>query len=148
MLKGTYLLLARLETKAALTVGRLGTFAFPRGWYAYAGSAMGPGGIPARLAHHCRSEKRTHWHIDYLLAYSTVEAYWYVEATERLECAWAAALSELPAARLLVPRFGASDCRCPGHLVYLPCRPLDREIERALASASPNVRTPPAKGPL
>ena len=57
-----------------------------------------------------------------------------------------ARLSELPGARLLVPRFGASDCRCPGHLVYLPRRPLDREIERALASASPNVRTPPVKG--
>jgi Uri superfamily endonuclease len=145
MPKGTYLLLARLEEEVTVTVGRLGTFVFPAGWYAYAGSALGPGGIPARLARHWRSQKRAHWHIDYLLAHGTPEASWYVETVERLECRWAAAVRTLPGARLLVPRFGASDCRCPGHLAYLPRRPPDREIAEALASASPGGSDPPGR---
>ncbi len=42
--RGSYLLVARLAYPAEIAVGRLGTSLFPAGWYAYAGSALGPGG--------------------------------------------------------------------------------------------------------
>ena len=44
-------------------------------------------------------------------------AAWVVAGTERLECRFAAVLGETLE---LVPRFGATDCRCPGHLFYAP----------------------------
>jgi Uri superfamily endonuclease len=133
--RGSYLLIARLETAAEIAVGRLGTFVFAAGWYAYAGSALGPGGLRARLERHRRADKRLHWHIDYLLQESVVEAGWYLASVDRLECAWAAALAGLSGHRQIPPRFGASDCRCPGHLVYCPVRPLDQQIVDALQAA-------------
>jgi Uri superfamily endonuclease len=130
--RGSYLLVARLASPAEIAVGRLGTFRFPAGWYAYAGSALGPGGLRARLARHGRADKRLHWHIDYLLQMSVVEAAWYLASEDKLECAWAAALASIPGHRQWPPRFGASDCRCLGHLVYCPHRPTDRQIAEAL----------------
>lgn len=117
---GSYLLLLDLDTTARLTVGRLGTFEFPAGRYAYAGSARGPGGLRARVARHIRAEKRLHWHIDYLAARAPIVAVWYVESGKRLECLWAARLSDLPGASLPVDGFGSSDCRCQSHLIRLP----------------------------
>ena len=35
-----------------------------------------------------------------------------------LECAWAQYLLARPDLRVIVPRFGASDCNCTTHLVY------------------------------
>ena len=135
--KGTYLLLARLERPLEIQVGRLGTFAFATGWYAYAGSALGPGGLQARLARHARSDKRLHWHVDYLLQHAALEATWRTACPERLECDWATALQELPGARIAVTGFGASDCRCAAHLVFFPQRPTAEQITAALERRSP-----------
>ncbi len=114
---GSYCLVVWLETDANMTIGRLGTFDFPAGIYLYFGSALGPGGVAARVARHRRVEKRCHWHIDYLLEQAAIVEVWTVLSNERLECRWAAAARCQPGAGIAVPRFGASDCRCPGHLV-------------------------------
>lgn len=135
--KGTYLLLIQMSQPTKLTVGRLGAFCFQGGWYAYAGSALGPGGLRARLARHARMQKRIHWHIDYLLESAQLMQSWQIACPARLECEWAAALARLAHAQIAVYRFGASDCRCPGHLVYWPTRPESRQIEAALRTASP-----------
>ena len=140
--RGTYLLWIRLDQPAPITVGRLGTFPFPAGWYAYAGSALGPGGLEARLARHLqarrgRAKKRLHWHIDYLLQHAHVAQVWQIISPARLECAWASAIRALPGAETPVPGFGASDCRCSAHLVYLMDRPGDRLIAEALRGISP-----------
>ncbi len=129
--RGAYVLLIRLDAPVELRVGRLGTFAFAAGWYAYVGSALGPGGLQARLRRHLRAEKRVHWHVDYLLTRGKVECIWQVATDERLECAWARALQGI-GGQVFPPRFGASDCRCPGHLIYFTCRPAYEAIERAL----------------
>jgi Uri superfamily endonuclease len=121
----------------SLIVGRLGTCSLPAGWYTYAGSALGPGGLEARLARHLRAEKRLHWHIDYLLQHGRVETIWQIPSPARLECAWAAAIRALPGAETPVPGFGASDCRCSAHLVHFSDRPGDRWIAAALHSISP-----------
>lgn len=139
--RGTYLLVANMPQSMAISIGRLGTFAFPTGWYVYAGSALGFGGLPARIARHRRQDKHLHWHIDYLLAHSVLVASWEIRSTDRLECAWAAAMSCLPDAVLAVPGFGASDCGCPGHLIHFPHCPVHHLIEKALCAASPGQDT-------
>jgi Uri superfamily endonuclease len=138
--KGTYILLAHLDADTDIQIGRLGTFIFLSGWYAYAGSALGPGGLRARLARHQRPNKRLHWHIDYVLSYSTLESIWQIASQARLECAWASALQTLPGARVLVPGFGSSDCRCVSHLVYYPHHPPAGHVMEALVSATPDGR--------
>lgn len=132
MEKGSYLLGISLDESVALTVGRLGRFAFPSGYYVYVGSARGPGGLSARLARHRRREKRLQWHVDYLLARARLVEVWTVVSDQRLECAWAQAVMGLTGAQVPVPRFGASDCRCLAHLVYFPQPPEAARITATL----------------
>ena len=63
---GTYVLILRVFRPASVRVGRLGRFHFPAGWYAYVGSARGPGGLAARISRHLRSPKPSRWHVDHL----------------------------------------------------------------------------------
>jgi Uri superfamily endonuclease len=123
---GTYALLIRLERERILTIGRLGTFALAPGWYVYLGSALG--GLEARLARHRRREKRLHWHIDYLLAQAELVEVWWAASNERQECRWAQAALSLPSASVPIRRFGASDCRCPAHLVACTDRPHRQDL--------------------
>ena len=124
MQPGTYILVLKLEHPLRLRIGALGKFEFPAGYYLYIGSALN--GLERRLERHLRREKRLHWHIDYLREHAEVIEIWYSVSAQRLECRWAAVARTLPGARLPVPRFGASDCGCPAHLVYFPTLP-DRE---------------------
>lgn len=120
---GTYILILRLSRQTTLSVGRLGEFEFPAGWYAYVGSAHGSGGLAARVARHQRASKKLHWHIDYLRCRADLTAVWCATGPARRECVWAEMLVELPGASIPVPRFGASDCRCPAHLIWFSHEP-------------------------
>jgi Uri superfamily endonuclease len=121
---GTYVLILHLPRSVEdICIGRLGWFRFPSGWYAYVGSARGPGGLATRLARHLRPLKPLHWHIDYLRARAEPVEVWYATGTQKRECAWARALSGLSGAHVLIPRFGASDCRCPAHLIHFVALP-------------------------
>lgn len=121
---GTYVLILHLPRSAEnVRIGRLGCFRFPSGWYAYVGSARGPGGLAARLARHLRSLKPLHWHVDYLRVQARPVQTWYAAGTQKRECAWARALSSLPGASIPVPRFGASDCHCLAHLIHFATLP-------------------------
>lgn len=122
-MKGSYVLVLALRQPLTLSVGRLGVFYFPAGPYAYTGSALGPGGLAARLAHHRHLSLSPRWHIDYLRLHADLCEVWSLASQERLECAWAGVLLSLPGARIIAPRFGASDCRCPAHLIHFN-RPL------------------------
>ncbi len=128
---GTYALLLRLLRPTVVGVGRLGRFHLAAGWYVYVGSALGPGGLAARVGRHLRREKRLHWHVDYLLAVAPVVAVWYAVGRERRECAWARSLAARPGAILPVRGFGASDCHCPAHLFYFAARPTRDLLSRA-----------------
>jgi len=128
--KGTYALLLRLDNACNVLIGAFGAFNFPAGWYLYLGSARGPGGLPARLTRHRRrGHKRFHWHIDYLRAVAALVEIW---SGLGEECDWVAAAAALPAAEVIVPRFGASDCHCPAHLFHYPRRPAVAELETRL----------------
>lgn len=120
--KGTYILILHLDEPAHLQIGCLGTFDFAAGWYAYVGSAFGPGGLRGRLKHHLAPVTKPHWHIDYLRAAAPVREVWYCASEIRYEHQWADMLLARPDTTIPVPRFGASDCKCASHLVYLSAR--------------------------
>ncbi len=132
--KGTYVLVTELARQESIIVGKLGSFACSRGYYVYVGSALGSGGLAARLARHQRRQKRLHWHIDYLLQHAKIIKIGSLASPTRLECEWARAISSLPRAQVLLPRFGASDCRCSAHLIYFAENPI-----RVIASLLPEI---------
>lgn len=127
---GDYVLWLALGESMPLVIGRLGAFDFPAGMYAYVGSARGPGGLAGRLKHHLTPVQRPHWHIDYLRAAARMEAVWWWAGDEPLEHRWAAALSQLSEAQVIVSRFGASDCRCSSHLYCFGRMPVPDDFAR------------------
>ena len=110
--RGAYFVLFELPDDTVVTSGRLGTRTFSAGWYAYVGSARR--GISGRVGHHLRSPKRRpRWHIDYLLPHGEPAAVVAAETDRDVECLLAGLLGS---SFDVIPRFGSSDCRCPGHL--------------------------------
>ncbi|SHJ43524.1 Uri superfamily endonuclease [Malonomonas rubra DSM 5091] len=128
---GSYLLVLYLRRRTTIQVGQLGSCSFPRGWYFYAGSAFGPGGLKARLSHHLKPVNRYHWHIDYLRSCAELRMLWYVQAVNN-EHHWSAALHNLPGGSYPLPGFGSSDCRCPSHLVHFSSRQSQRLLRTTL----------------
>ena len=110
----SYQLRIAIAKPVRLRIGRLGRFLFPAGRYVYTGSAKR--NLEARIARHLRKEKALRWHIDWLLAAPGV-AVVSVKRSGESECA----LNRKIAGTILVPGFGASDCRegCGSHLRYL-----------------------------
>ena len=113
--KGSYVLLIRLPEDETVPTGRLGPVHFSHGYYAYTGSALG--GLQPRLDRHLRTEKKLHWHIDYLLEKARIEEIVTCHTSERMECTIARSLGERFE---LIPGFGSSDCRCRSHLFFSP----------------------------
>jgi len=111
--RGVYILFIEVARERKISVGRLGTMSFEPGFYAYVGSAMGPGGLRARISRHLRSQKRKFWHIDYLLEVSNIRKVVYVETERKLECVVA---REILKRATPIKNFGASDCGCVSHL--------------------------------
>ena len=124
---GSYALQLHLSRAYPIQVGKFARAIFPAGEYIYLGSALGPGGLRARLARHLRASGKPHWHIDYLRSVSDVYTLGYVLAdveagNQPLECTWSQALVKLPGAFIPLVGFGAGDCRsgCQAHLVGFP----------------------------
>ncbi len=118
-LPGTYVLLLYLLQDEKLVIGMLGERLFPTGNYAYIGSAHGPGGLAGRIWRHVRprEQKPSHWHIDHFLQAAEIRRIWWIESEKKLECAWAQSLTH--AGFMRPPGFGATDCHCGGHLLWL-----------------------------
>ncbi|MFQ5697552.1 MAG: DUF123 domain-containing protein [Myxococcota bacterium] len=120
---GSYVLLLRSPRAREVAVGRLGRLGLRRGHYLYVGSALGSGGLRARLGHHLRPASRPHWHLDHLRPHLEVLGAFVVWGRARVEHRIAAQLEEwLPEAPGLAG-FGSSDCRCRRHLFYSQDRP-------------------------
>jgi Uri superfamily endonuclease len=120
---GNYVLLLYLPTDETLTIGKLGTFDFPAGWYTYVGSAFGPGGLVGRLKHHLQPPDRPHWHIDYLRPTAQLQEIWLSPDNQSHERDWADLMLAIPGATTLVEGFGASDSDRDTHLFYFDVRP-------------------------
>jgi Uri superfamily endonuclease len=131
---GSYLLILTLPKPTQIQVGRLGRIRFGPGWYVYAGSAFGPGGLAARLRHHLKPVQKRHWHIDYLRAEAMVVEIWMTVGPPSREHDWAALLAKGPRAGKRVRGFGCSDCNCSSHLLHFDHRPGEDLISTKLGA--------------
>ncbi len=116
---GTYVLILECPAPVEIDAGGLGSLLLEPGWYAYVGSAFGPGGVRARCLRHWRGA-RPHWHIDYLRPLCVLHEIWYTQDAHRREHQWAELMRHARGASIPFLGFGASDCVCPSHLFQAP----------------------------
>lgn len=122
-LPGTYALILLSASDRLIQIGKLGRFGVPPGFWVYVGSACGPGGLKARIAHHKRIAQRPHWHMDYLRPALHLKEVWYTFDAEQHEHRWAKTLGGLKGACIPIVGFGASDCNCKAHLFLFSAKP-------------------------
>jgi Uri superfamily endonuclease len=131
IMKGSYALVLHLPSDMGLTVGKLGNFKLPTGYYLYFGSALN--GLESRLRRHLTREKRRHWHIDFLTSVAQIVQVWWAIDDKKMECSWTQRSLEKAIASVPVPGFGSSDCRtCPAHLVHAPSWNQVQQVQRQL----------------
>lgn len=110
-MKGSYVLIIKLDTDKKLIIGKLGEINFKSGYYSYIGSALK--NLEKRINRHLKKEKNKFWHIDHFLEFANVIDVFYTN--DKLEC-------EIPKkfAKKLesIRNFGSSDCKCNSHLFY------------------------------
>jgi len=116
--KGSYILVVEVRQPGRIRVGKAGELTLRRGYYYYAGSAFGPGGLAARLRRYLSGPRSTRWHIDYLLGCGCIVEIWYATGERSQEHDWARRLAASPNLRVPLAGFGSSDCRCPAHLFF------------------------------
>ncbi|HRH43709.1 MAG TPA: GIY-YIG nuclease family protein [Pyrinomonadaceae bacterium] len=119
MNSGCYQLKIEIKKDLTLKIGALGICHFKKGNYVYTGSAMK--NLSQRIARHQSTDKKLHWHIDYLLANSEVELKKVVSYPSEIkeECQYNQRLIS-KGAEALILGFGSSDCKiCPSHLVKI-----------------------------
>jgi Uri superfamily endonuclease len=119
--KGTYILVIELSKTQNLRPGKLPRSEFKYGMYLYIGRDRRA--LQARLKRHLRKDKKTFWHIDYLLKKAQVKEIW-IKKDFFDECETASQIREFSPFVLSAQQgFGSSDCGCPGHLFYCFCTP-------------------------
>jgi Uri superfamily endonuclease len=107
---GAYALALELPNPTMISAGAFGSHTLPAGAYIYGGSAMGPGGISARVRRHLRGTKRLHWHIDQLTTQPNIVAIG--GFSDIGECEIVRRVVERLDAWQPVKGFGSSDCQC------------------------------------
>lgn len=137
--RGSYILILYLNGDKKIQIGRLGRLSFTRGFYAYVGSAFGPGGLISRLNHHLRPTSKPHWHIDYLRRKTSLVEVWISQQKDRQEHLWATRLSDLNHTASPIARFGCSDCKCATHLFYFPQQPSFETFATLIEPALPGA---------
>jgi len=142
MTRGVYALIIKNRKEEYLQIGKMGNFLFPEGFYVYIGSALGSTStsLEHRLKRHLSPLKKLFWHIDYFLNSENVKIISILSSntTERKECELASTVSQLKKADIIIPHFGASDCRvnCGAHLFYFPIEQdeLIKQIQSAFST--------------
>lgn len=133
-MRGVYLLVMHIKETTLRDVGALGPHEFEEGFWVYVGSAMGAGStsIEKRIARHFSRNKKTHWHIDYLLDGGLLPSFAiYSETEEKTECVLAQAIGQQSQFEKGPVGFGSSDCRtgCATHLFrYLDGGDVQKEL--------------------
>ncbi len=139
---GTYVVVLRSGSDRPVQIGRWGVLALRPGYYVYVGSALGPGGLLARVSRHCRGSRAKHWHVDYLRELTEPCAVWFRYSEARLEHDWARVLAGLPDT-VPIKGFGCTDCRCEAHLFFAPGYPsfevFSDSVEGPVSSSSCNA---------
>lgn len=119
---GDYVVVIYIDQDRNISIGAQGILHFPKGYYAYVGSAKK--NLAARLARHQRKRKKMHWHIDYLRQEGVVTAVIPIRTADDLEHELAAAITQI--APWHIDKFGCTDCDCPSHLFGFPDNPVHR----------------------
>jgi Uri superfamily endonuclease len=140
--KGTYVIIAALEDEKNIRVGKLGTFCFQSGYYAYVGSAFGPGGLVARIGHHLRVAPKPHWHMDYFRKETLICEIWVLHDQKPLEHVFADSILRMDGSSVPARGFGCSDCRCISHLFHFCELPDQDEFVKNLLKSSPGTAKP------
>ncbi|MEE9379676.1 MAG: GIY-YIG nuclease family protein [Candidatus Lokiarchaeia archaeon] len=122
-MKGSYILVIFSGKGREIRIGALGNIFFSKGFYLYVGSGMGNTGASTlvnRVKRHIlnHTEKRIHWHIDYLLnsKYTIVYCIYLIPSLQNIECLIANELLNISDGH--IKKFGSSDCLCDSHLLY------------------------------
>ncbi len=115
---GTYIVVLKSDQAKTIRIGKLAQLNIQKGYYAYIGSAFGPGGVIARLKHHYKVSHRPHWHLDYLRAETEFYEAYAEYSSEKKECEWASLISKSEMVSEPLKGFGSSDCQCSTHLFY------------------------------
>ena len=139
IVRGAYALIVELgRCLAVAPSGRPGVVLDP-GFYLYAGSARGGGGIAARLSRHFRRGKKLHWHIDHLTEVATsLSAHAFPDGRE---CMIVEKFLRMDGVSVPVPGFGSSDCRrCQSHLLRLPARLASHEAVAAQLAGGETIQ--------
>lgn len=123
---GVYLLKIKLNEQKSIKVGALGEQTFAAGYYFYSGTAQR--NLKARIERHYSSDKKLHWHIDYLLAEAELIKDYFFELPREGECFLTQNLKD-QGGRVIVKGFGASDCSCKSHLLYFSAAEVEGIID-------------------
>jgi Uri superfamily endonuclease len=132
---GTYALVMACSSDQQVVIGKLGRLRLRPGFYVYAGSAFGPGGLKARIAHHIKISKTPHWHLDYLRPALMLKEIWFTYDSGHREHQWAGVLAGIRGGTIPFSGFGASDCCCKSHLIFFDSRPSGDCFRRRLHAA-------------
>jgi Uri superfamily endonuclease len=119
-MKGAYILFIFLDQGGIIKAGKR-KFSFDKGYYCYVGSALN--NLQKRVERHQRKEKKKFWHIDYFLEHGKIIDVKKIITNKKIECKLADKVKN--ASDKVIIGFGASDCKCKGHLFYF--RKLNRK---------------------
>jgi Uri superfamily endonuclease len=77
--------------------------------------------LEKRIERHLRKNKKKFWHIDYLLSNKNARiiSILKIRTEKRIECKLNEEIFKNLKGKVLVKKFGSSDCNCKSHLVYL-----------------------------
>lgn len=118
---GAYLILTELKKSRTISIGKLGTFSFNRGFYVYTGS--GRGNLTSRIKRHENKKKKNlRWHIDYLTVKADRIRSFPVYNSGDIECLLSRDMEAIGGSP--VPGFGSSDCGCLSHLFHFKKDPV------------------------
>jgi Uri superfamily endonuclease len=132
---GTYVLILTPNSSKPVKIGKLGMLQLRAGYYIYVGSAFGPGGLRARIAHHAKISNRPRWHIDYLRTVTHLKELWYSYDPRPREHQWADIIAGARAITVPFPGFGSSDCNCKSHLYFLKSKPMIESFRRRVRNS-------------
>ena len=125
-LRGTYTLLLACKRPFKVRIGKLGMTKIEKGNYLYTGSALGKGAVSLeqRVARHRRRNKRVKWHVDYLTVRQEIRVVNVIciGVNKRLECQINRQILSNLNGKPIIPRAGASDCKCSAHLLSVKLR--------------------------
>ena len=119
MAKGIYQLLIHLPKNVSIVIGKKERLRFPKGYYVYTGSARN--GLEKRIERHLKKNKKHFWQIDYLLDFASIKEIFLFTNGKFDECVLNLKLLEKPEAKIIMPKFGASDC--PADLIFFEKMP-------------------------